>query len=137
MNPTIIEACAKVAHATVCDYRRSIGETPRPEWDELTDAQRVVIRRNVGWVLDGTAPDAETFHCVWADEKETAGYQYGEAKSAAGLTHPCVAPYDTLAPEQQRKAELFVEVVLAIADAPPAPPAKPKPKPKAKKARRK
>lgn len=111
----IAEVCARAAHETNNIYNRAIGDTPSPEWDALTDAQRASVVAGAKHALDGgTAADS---HALWIKTRVDEGWTYGTVKDFAAKTSPCMVPYDELPDAQRRKDALLQAVVRAMAEA--------------------
>lgn len=105
----ITEACAEAAHEMNRIYCLSLGDTSQLRWDAAPDWQKDSARKGVAGAFAGNGPKAS--HESWMAEKQAAGWIYGPIKDPIAKTHPCMVPYDQLAPEQQKKDDLFLRSV--------------------------
>lgn len=105
---------ARVCHEANRAYCISIGDNSQPEWDEAPEWQRASAIAGVQHILNDPETTPEESHLSWSRQKLEDGWSYGEIKSPALKTHPCLVPYAQLPEEQQRKDALFGAVVRAL-----------------------
>lgn len=105
---------AQISHETIRAYCRSIGDNSQPTWEEASEDVKKGKIRGVQFILDNPSVTPQDQHNKWLDDKISAGWVYGAEKSEAKKTHPCIAPYEKLPEEQQRKDSLFQSVVRAL-----------------------
>lgn len=115
MDSKMIEACARASHEVNRAYCLALGDTSQPSWDEAPDWQRTSAVNGVSGVLAGNTP--EQSHEGWLAEKQAAGWCWGPVKDPEHKRHPCFCPYKDLPPAQQKKDDLFVTTVRAMATA--------------------
>ena len=111
---TMAEHCARAAHEVNNVYNRAIGDTPSPEWDQLTDAQRMGAVAGAQHAIDGGTP--ETSHELWLATRHAEGWKYGPVKDPEKKEHPCFVPFSELPTEQQAKDYIFTAIVHALKD---------------------
>lgn len=105
---------AMVAHELNRAYCRSIGDDSQPAWDEAPEWQQKSAIAGVEMHLANPDATPEESHQSWLDEKEKAGWTYGETKDVEKKQHPCCLPYDELPQEQKVKDYLFKAAVNYI-----------------------
>jgi hypothetical protein len=110
-----IEICAEAAHEMNRIYCESQSDFTQVRWCDAPEWQRASSINGVAGVLAGATP--EQSHESWLAEKIAAGWKYGAVKDVEVKTHPCCVPYAELPPEQQRKDQLYIATVKAIAEA--------------------
>lgn len=108
-------ACAQAAHEVNRVYCFALGDFSHAEWHASPDWQKTGVVKGVEGALRGNTP--EQLHESWLAEKQAAGWKYGAVKDPGKKEHPCMVAYSDLPPEQQKKDELFVTTVRAMARA--------------------
>ena len=108
----VITACARAAHEVNRAYCIALGDTSQVAWDDAPRWQRDSCIDGVRGVIAGNGPRES--HASWLEEKRATGWKYGPVKNPEKKEHPCIAPYDELPPEQQKKDKLFVSTVLEM-----------------------
>ncbi len=107
------EEIARVTHEANRALQQIQGDpVPSPPWDDAPEWQRDSAVDGVKAALAGATP--EQLHENWLRFKEAGGWIYGETKSQAAKTHPCMLPYDQLPPDQRLKDDLFAAIVRAL-----------------------
>lgn len=106
-----VEAIATVCYEANVAYCKALAlEPPLP-----LDVMRASIEEGVRLALrDRGFRDAEQSHDRWMERKLREGWRYGERKSLAEKTHPCLLPYGALSRAEQRKDKLFVAICAAL-----------------------
>lgn len=108
-----IDFIARVAHEVNRAYCEALGDTSQPKWEDAPAWQRESARMGVDLHTMGDfGPEAS--HISWMNQKLNDGWVYGPVKDAEAKTHPCLVPFENLAPEQQAKDYLFRGVVHAL-----------------------
>jgi hypothetical protein len=94
----------------MADGRRRGEYRPRP-----IDTSGITIPAFLADLLEALAENA---HDVWAEQRLSAGWRFGEARSEAEKTHPCLVPYEDLPDEEKvldrRMVEETVRSILAL-----------------------
>jgi hypothetical protein len=112
----IIEACAGAAHEVNRQYSIAIDDRPAGwHWEYAPEWQRESVRSGVVGILKGNSPQQS--HANWLAEKLAAGWKWGRVKNPKTKEHPCMKPYNELAPAQQAKDWLFFWTVRAVSRA--------------------
>lgn len=117
MTRTDVVLTARICHEANRAYCLSIGDTSQlgwldaPQWQEDSAIAGVEAR----W-KNPDAPAAASHH-GWLAQKKADGWVYGEVKDADKKTHPCMVPFNELAPEQQCKDVLFAGICRAVFEA--------------------
>ena len=110
-----VRKIAEVAHQINNAYRCAIGETSRPPYHQMSDAERARIEAGVMQHLmneHGIPPQAA--HNLWMTYKLKDGWKYGEKYDLETKTHPCILPYESLPVDQRVKDYLFAGIVQAL-----------------------
>lgn len=115
MNPHDIEACARAAHEANRAYCIAIGDLSQLSWENAPEWQKTSARNGVAGVIAGNGP--EQSHVSWLAEKAATGWKFGPIKNPEKKEHPCFVPYADLPPDQRKKDDLFIGVVMAMLDA--------------------
>ena len=110
-----VEACAMAAHEANRAYCAAIGDYVKVSWRDASEHQKESCRAGVEGVLDGNTPEAS--HEAWMALKLANGWTQGPTINEAVKQHPCLLPYAQLPLEQKQKDHIFVQVVLAMAQA--------------------
>lgn len=105
-----VENVARICHETNRAFCITIGDTSQPSWDEAADWQKSSCKAGVHIGLQ-TDLSPEQYHQLWLDNKTKDGWIFGTEKNVEKKTHPCMVPYDSLAPEHRIKDELFRAIV--------------------------
>lgn len=108
-----IEFAAHLAHEANRAYAASIGEDPKPAWEDATEETRQSARNGVVFHWDNPKITPVESHNNWLKFKEAGGWHYGPVIDHERLTHPQFVPYKDLPEEQKRKDYIFKAVVLA------------------------
>jgi len=108
------EEVARVVHEANRALQAVDGdECPSPPWASEDPAVRALTVRGVGLVWRyGLSPEA--LHDAWCAGKRAQGWTYGEVKSSAARTHPCLVPYRQLPERQQAKDRLLRAIAVAL-----------------------
>lgn len=108
------EEVARVVHEANRALQDIDGdECPSPPWASEDPAVRALTVRGVALARAGRSP--EELHEAWCDGKRADHWVYGEVKSSAAKTHPCLVPYRELPENQQAKDRLLHAIVTALA----------------------
>jgi hypothetical protein len=108
-----LDSIARVAHEVNRSYCQALGDNSQPAWEDAPAWQRESARMGVDLHVSGDfGPEAS--HISWMKQKVEDGWVYGPQKDPEAKTHPCIVPFDQLAPEQQAKDHLFRGVVHAL-----------------------
>lgn len=104
---------ASVCHEVNRAYCQALGDDSQPSWEDAPDWQKQSALTGVDLHLFAdVSPSAS--HDNWMAQKLAEGWVYGEIKSAALKTHPCITPFELLPKEQQAKDFIFRAVVHAM-----------------------
>lgn len=107
------EHIARVCHEVNRGYCEALGDTSQPVWEDAEDWQKRSAMMGVDLHLfNDVGPEAS--HESWMAQKLAEGWEYGEIKSPALKTHPCITPFELLPKEQQAKDFIFRAVVHAM-----------------------
>lgn len=106
---------AKVTHEVNRAYCEALGDASQPAWDDAPPWQKESAINGVRFHRNNPDASPEHSHQEWLDEKEEAGWTYGETKNPEEKTHPCIVPFEKLPKEQQAKDFIFQAVVHALA----------------------
>jgi len=110
-----LDRIARVAHEVNRAYCAALGDNSQPSWEKAPAWQRESARMGVDLHTMGDfGPEAS--HISWMNQKLNDGWVYGPVKDPEAKTHPCLVPFENLAPEQQAKDYLFRGVVHAMRD---------------------
>lgn len=110
-----VVSIARVCHQANKAWCEAHGDLSQKDWEEAEQWQRDSAIAGVQFALaNPEAPDSAQ-HDAWMADKMREGWVHGDKKDAAAKTHPCIAPFDQLPPEQQAKDRLFRAVVAALA----------------------
>jgi hypothetical protein len=113
------EQIARVCHEVNRAYCQALGDMSQPEWEDAPQWQKdsallgvdLHTSKNVG-------PEAS--HESWMAQKLAEGWKFGPKKDPEKKEHPCIVPFQQLAPEQQAKDFIFRAVVHALRSTAPA-----------------
>lgn len=105
---------AQVCHEANRAYCATLGDLSQPPWGDAPEWQRESAINGVILHVDNPDLPASASHESWMREKLEAGWAYGPVKHPEIKQHPCLLPFDELAPEQQAKDRLFIAVVRAL-----------------------
>jgi hypothetical protein len=111
-----IEKIAKVCHETNRAYCAGLGDTSHKPWEETSWAIKQSAIAGVAFVQENPDASLGFVHENWRKHKQIEGWVYGEEKSEEKRTHPCMRPYEELAPEQRVKDKLFRAIALSLLD---------------------
>lgn len=104
---------ASVCHEVNRAYCQALGDNSQPSWADAPDWQKRSALMGVDLHLfNDVGPEAS--HESWMAQKLAEGWVYGEIKSPALKTHPCIKPFSELSKEQQAKDFIFRAVVHAM-----------------------
>jgi hypothetical protein len=106
---------ARVCHEANRTYSVQLGDLSHVEWERCSKDLRDSAINGVLLMLDRPDTSAEELHEEWCDARREAGWVWGPVKDEERKTHPNLAPYDELPPEQQTKDRLFRAIVQALA----------------------
>ena len=82
------------------------------DWEDVPQSMVDSILDGIKWIIEHpTSNSGEDSHENWASYKRAQGWVYGPVKDMEKKTHPCLAPYDELPPEQKVKDEVFMAIV--------------------------
>lgn len=112
MNLKNVAAIAHEANRMLCQVH---GDTSQPEWRDAPDWQTESIINGVRFHLGNPEAELDESHENWLAIKYADGWVYGDTKDLEIKTHPCMAPFVDLPPEQQAKKHLFRAIVHALA----------------------
>jgi len=116
--PTV-DWIARTAHEVNRAYCAALGDDSQLPWDEAPEWQRTSVIRGVVFHVQHPQAGPEDSHESWMREKRSAGWAYGEVKDADAKTHPCLVPFEQLAPSQQAKDYIFRAIVHQLTDSLP------------------
>lgn len=108
------EEIAQVVHEANRALQIVNGDPVSPSWDDLDPETRESAIDGVKVVQGGAT--ARQSHENWVRFKVQHGWTYGEAKSDAEKTHPCLVDYDDLPADQRVKDSLFGAIVHALSE---------------------
>ena len=108
---------ARICHEANRAYCLTLGDESQPSWEDAPDWQKESAVNGVQFHLDNPGAGPAASHENWLQEKEAAGWTYGEVKDPEAKTHPCYLPYLELPVEQRLKDSLFIAIVDAFRDA--------------------
>lgn len=112
-SPLTLDLVARVCHEANREIQLATGDPePSPHWDEAEEWQKSSALEGVMHAIDGATP--EQLHDEWRKFKYADGWQFGIHKDPELKTHPCLVPYDELAPEQRLKDNIFQSIVQAF-----------------------
>jgi RyR domain len=113
MDPRLIDFIARICHEANREIQLATGDpAPSPPWKEAAEWQKASALEGVIHALDGKSP--EELHDEWRKFKYADGWVYGIHKDPELKTHPCLVPYDELAPEQRLKDNIFLAIVRSF-----------------------
>ncbi len=110
-----VEDVAAICHEANRNLCVSQGDMTQPGWNNAPAWQRDSAINGVTFHLDNPLSSASASHINWMAGKEADGWVYGEKKDPEAKTHPCMAPFNELPPEQQVKDFLFRAIVHGLA----------------------
>lgn len=109
------EDIAEITYYANSVYRRSIGESERPDWSMLSDTTKAAIVKGVKFIITSEVEVSPPMnHMHWMNHKFNDGWVYGEIEDKDKKTHPCLLPYNTLPPEQRLKDEIYLTIVKQL-----------------------
>lgn len=114
MDPAAIARVVHEANRALQIEQADPSISPASPWDECSEEMRASAVDGVKNVIEGATP--EESHENWCRFKRDHGWVYGERKSEADKTHPCLVPYAELPEHQQVKDHLFGAIVGALAE---------------------
>ncbi len=106
-----VEAIAIEAHNQNAVYCDSIGDSTQTTWSQATEGIRKSAVIGVINIILEPEMTPEMSHDNWVRYKLEQGWGYGEVKSVENKTHPCIVSWKMLSLEQQKKDNLFIELV--------------------------
>lgn len=104
---------AQVAHEVLRAYRGVIGDNGQDPWSQLEPWRRDSLVQGAELALSGATPEHQ--HETWLENRQRAGWTYGDVEDAVAKTHPAMVPYDMLPMPQRVKGALFQAAVRAVA----------------------
>lgn len=105
---------ARVAHNTLFEFNKLLGDAAYGMWDETSEQQRQSIISGVHWRLNNPDVSCEACHEEWLKFKRDQGWKYGPTKDYAKLEHPALKPWESLPITQKLKDSVFKGIVLAM-----------------------
>jgi hypothetical protein len=106
---------ARVCHEANRAWCQSLGDNSQPLWENAPDWQKDSAVAGVLFHMDHMADGGPaSSHEEWMRHKQEEGWVYGPEKDPEKKTHPCMAPFDALPPEQQMKDRIFRGIVLSM-----------------------
>ncbi|MGJ3230807.1 MAG: RyR domain-containing protein [Oceanicaulis sp.] len=114
ISDVALEPIARVVHAAMDAYARTLGEPGFPDWEAAPAWMRESTLDGVARRLAEPSAPASRQHEIWMAEKQAAGWTFGPEKDAAKRTHPSLVPYDRLPESEKRKDSLLAAVVDAL-----------------------
>lgn len=114
LTDAMLTPIARVAHEANGSYCATLGDFSQTSWDDAPDWQRSSAIEGVRAIVEGRVKAPADSHASWYEHKLQAGWAYGATKDVEARLHPCMVPFDQLAPEQQAKDRLFFAVVRAL-----------------------
>ncbi|MEQ8405949.1 MAG: RyR domain-containing protein [Oceanicaulis sp.] len=109
-----LEPLARVVHAAMSAYARTLGEAGFPDWDAAPQWMRDSTMDGVARRLADPGAPVERQHEIWMEERQAAGWTHGPVKDADKREHPSLVPYARLPETEKRKDALFAAVVDAL-----------------------
>jgi hypothetical protein len=109
-----IEEIAEINHEANVALCNILGETTQGSWVDAPYWQRESSINGVRVILSNKDAKPEDAHNIWMKEKYEARWIYGPTKDPDKKEHPCLKPFNKLAPEQQAKDHLFLNIVRAL-----------------------
>jgi hypothetical protein len=114
MKALTFEQIAQITHETNRTYRKLIGDTPMPPWENCPPEHHESLTTGVRVLSENREKSPEAMHEDWCSHKRQNGWSYGPVQDAYLKTHPCLVPFDQLPAEQRLKDYLFRGVVGMI-----------------------
>lgn len=108
------EDIAKVCHDAIRSFCMTHGDTSHKSWEEAPFAIKQSAIAGVVWLIQNPNAKLNALHENWRKYKQIEGWIYGPEKDFDAKTHPCMVPYEELAPEQQVKDKLFRAIVASL-----------------------
>jgi hypothetical protein len=111
-RPSALDVIARTVHEAMRAYREALGEAPLPRWEDagrMQDASREAVESALSCLT------ARAQHEAWVAAKRRDGWSYGPTKDAHNKTHPSLVDFDRLPATEQRKDEVVLAVVHALA----------------------
>lgn len=105
---------ARITHEANRALCQAIGDNSQVPWDEAPEWQRESVLNGVMFHMDNVDAPASASHDNWLALKVAEGWVYGDVKDTEAKTHPCMVPFEQLAPEQQYKNHLFKAIANAL-----------------------
>lgn len=109
-----IEHIAKAAYGIARAYEKTVSHV----WEDITDAKKASVIKNVGIVLDSSPCTSSVIHDAWVLEKENDGWVYGEELNEEAKTHPYIVLFDLLPEDQQGYDRIFIAAVTELNEIP-------------------
>ena len=105
---------AKICHEANKAFCESISDNSQKHWDDAPQWQKDSAINGVKFALANPHVTPEDMHDNWMEEKIANGWIYGDVKSEAVKTHPCLVSYENLPEQQKCKDYIFRHIVTIV-----------------------
>lgn len=104
-------AIARMAHQINKAYCEALGDFSQLDWELSPNCIKDSAINGVLFHLEHPDAGPEASHENWMRGKLADGWRFGAIKSLEARTHPCLVPFNDLAPDQRAKDSIFHAVV--------------------------
>lgn len=105
---------AKTAHSIHLAYCKSVNHKTQPEWENLADDHKYVIKTSVLKILTGEIKNVVQSHDLFLESKKKSGWIYGKDYSLEEKTNPRLVSFSKLDCHDKIKETLFFECVKSF-----------------------
>lgn len=109
------EEIARVCHEANREYCSIQLDVSHREWGATSSMLRNSVIDGVRRILLDPGLTAAESHQNWVDYKLKEGWVPGTVKNEKTKEHPNLVPFHELPPGEQKKDELFIAIVRALA----------------------
>ena len=109
-----VEQIARVCYEANRAYCITLNDFSQLPWEAAPPWQRDSCIAGVRFRIENPDAPPRASHENWMKHKQAEGWVFGEKKSGADKTHPCMVPFDQLPEDQQRKDVIFALIVAAL-----------------------
>ena len=116
-----VEDIASICHEAVRRYQSVTREQPYPyrglpleTWEASSDLVKQAATQGVVMIMNAPDKDLGFHHNNWLENKQKAGWKYGEKLDLENKEHPFIAPYQELPLYRRQEDALFKAIVLAL-----------------------
>ena len=110
---TLVLLAAMTAHEANRAFCSSQG-TPQPHWEDMTEDYKARTLAAVKAIKANPELTPEAHHKLWLKAMKQAGWTKGKVRCHDLRQSPCMVSYAFLAPADQAKSILFINVVRAV-----------------------